>query len=119
MPEAVKELLEGNSNSEAVQLLTATYDGGPTSCTAASVVDDDDFLFRGANPVLHAARLGNPGMVTTVLQALRTRVSSQKVKSCLIYSNRKTNPTLYTAVLVGGTCTSRLVLCRDANPSRL
>ncbi|CAN0128721.1 unnamed protein product [Ascophyllum nodosum] len=84
VPEAVKELLEGNSNSEAVQLLTATYDGGPTSCTAASVVDDDDFLFRGANPVLHAARLGNPGMVTTVLQALRTRVSSQKVKELLM-----------------------------------
>lgn len=87
VPESVGELLAGMSEDETAQVLMATYEKDylydaqtVVGETITMIELEKDFLFPGASPILHAARCGDAGMLTTILEALRERVSPDQVR---------------------------------------
>ena len=74
--DVVHDLLAQMSETEAVEQLTVTYGLGKHS-------PDDDGLFEGATPVLHAARRGEPAVFSVIVRVMRERMDSHEV-SCAI-----------------------------------
>ena len=72
----VQRLLAQMSETEAVEQLTLTYGRGRDS-------PDDDGLFEGATPIIHAARRGDPGIFSAVVRVMRARMNSQQVRCAI------------------------------------
>ena len=69
----VQRLLAQMSEIEAVEQLTMTYGRGRDR-------PDDDGLFEGATPILHAARTGKPAIFSALVRGMRARMNSQQVR---------------------------------------
>jgi len=72
LPNNVEDLLKPMSKIEAIDCLTSTYGLGKEQ-------PDDDGLFEGTTPILHAARSGEPEVFLALLSAMRARLDLQQV----------------------------------------
>lgn len=72
LPNEVEDLLEPMSEKEAIDCLTSTYELGEEQ-------PDDDDLFKGTTPILHAALSGKPEVFLSVLSAMQARLGLQQV----------------------------------------
>ncbi|CAN0448440.1 unnamed protein product, partial [Ascophyllum nodosum] len=70
------------SETEAVEQLTLTYGRGRD-------IPDDDGLFEGATPILHAARRGEPAIFSALVRGMRARMNSQQVQILLKAMDRR------------------------------
>ena len=69
----VEGVLARMSETEAVEQLTHKYGRGRE-------MPDDDGLFEGTTPILHAARSGKPAVFSAVVRAIRARMNSEQVR---------------------------------------
>ena len=72
-PREVEDLLARMSDEEAIGQLTSTYGQGRDR-------PDDNGLYQGTTPILHAARSGNTAILSSVFQAMQARLTTQQVR---------------------------------------
>ena len=72
-PEAFKSWLDAMSSVEAIEELTKTYGGVQNEEVEAKLVADENGLYQGTSPILHAAKTGNTSMFSAILDAMRAR----------------------------------------------
>lgn len=89
---SVTDFLLMLNDAQAVEQLTKIYRGtliGPIVPESNGDHDDgggvqfaadDDDLYAGTSPILHAARSGSAGMFTTVVEAMQDKLTSLKVR---------------------------------------
>lgn len=71
-PDKVEDLFAQMNDTEVINGLTRPYGRG------VDVPDDDD-LYEGTTPILHAARSGKADMFSFIYRVMRSKLSSQKV----------------------------------------
>ena len=73
LSDEVEALLGQMTCAEVTDCFTTTYGLG---------IDrpDDDGLYQGATPILHAARSGNPDVFSSVIRTMRAKLGPQQVR---------------------------------------
>lgn len=74
-PEAVQQLLGALSGREAIEELTKTYGGvvQDEGVDEDDPVADENGLYQGTSPILHAAKTGKTSMFSAIRNAMRAR----------------------------------------------
>ena len=72
----VEALFGQMTSAEVTDCFTATYGLG---------IDrpDDDGLFKGATPILHAARSGKPDVFSSVIRMMQAKLEPQQVRHAI------------------------------------
>lgn len=73
----VEGLLGTMNDAEITHYLASTYGQGRDFL-------DDDGLYEGTTPVIHAARSGNPDIFASIIRAMRTRLDLQLVRRAVL-----------------------------------
>lgn len=84
-PEAVEELLNSMSESEGTGQLTKTYGGLQVGLGGTTSPADEDGLFRGTSPIMHAASYGKVGIFSAVLGAMKARQVTASLSQQRLY----------------------------------
>ena len=74
---AVDDLMERLNDTLAVDELTTTYKG--VLCNPSEADEND--LFEGTSPILHAARSGNMAVFDSAMKAMQAKLSREQVTS--------------------------------------
>lgn len=82
IPAAVEGLLANTTEAEALKQLTRTYGGDAEDRERR----DDNRLYGGTTPILHAVLTGEEEMFSAVLLVMRRRMTSQQVMTVLANS---------------------------------
>ena len=76
LPDEIEALLGQMTCAEVTDCFTSTYGLGID-------MPDDDGLFEGTTPILHAARSSNPDVFSSIIRTMQAKLGPQQVRHAI------------------------------------